>query len=95
MNIEVDLYLEGVVPPFEEDVSHVGSRRRICAKLSIISFLCCVRDSSSNILKGSHVPSSFFSPAMRGLLGMREIFSSRETSSRPNSLYPDLVGDMH
>ena len=79
----------------EEDASPVGSRRRICAKLSIISFLCCVRASSINSLKGSPVPSSFFSPAMGGRLGVRELLSSRETSSRPNSLYSDLVGDMH
>ena len=86
---------KGVVPPLEEDVSPVGSRRRICAKLSIISFLYCVRDSSINSLKGSPVPSYLFSPAMRGCLGVWEIFSSRETSSRPNSLYPNLVRDMH
>jgi hypothetical protein len=73
----------------------VGIRRRICMKLSIISFLCCGRASSINSLKGSLVPSSLFSPAMRGCLGMRDLFSSRETSSRPNSLYSDLVGDMH
>ena len=42
-----------------------------------------------------YCPIIFFSLAMRGLLGMQEIFSSRETSSRPNSLYYDLVGDMH
>jgi hypothetical protein len=85
------------MPPFQEDEDAlcVGSRRRICANISIISFLCCMRDSSSNILKGSPVPSSFFSSSMRARLCVREIFSSRETSSRPNYLYPDLVGDMH
>jgi hypothetical protein len=73
-DIEVYLYLEGGAPPFEEDVSHVGSHRRICAKLSIISFLCCVRDSLSNILTGYPVPSSLFSLSMRGYLGMQEFF---------------------
>ena len=87
--------LKGATPPFEEDASPVGSRRRICAKLSIISFLYCVWVSSRNILKGSPVPSSFFSPAMRGRLGVWDLFSSRERSSRPNYLYFDLVGDMH
>jgi hypothetical protein len=87
--------LKGVVCPFEEDESAVGSCQRICTKLSIISFLCCMRDSSINIFKGSHLPSSFFSPTMRGRLGVREILSSRETSSRPMSLYSNLVGEMH
>jgi hypothetical protein len=94
-NIKVDLYLEGVSPLLEEDVSRVGSRQRICVKLSIISFLCCVRDSSSNILKGPLVPSYLFSPTMRGRFGVRDIFYSIETISRRNSLYPDLIGDMH
>jgi hypothetical protein len=87
--------LKGVVPPLEEDASHVSRCRRICAKLSIILFLCCVRASSSNILKGYLVPSSFFSPATRGRSGVRELWSSRETSLRPNSLYSYFVGDMH
>ena len=86
---------KGGAPSLEEDVLPVGSHQRICVKISIISFLCCVRDSSRNILKGSLVLSSFFSPSMEIFLGVREQFSSRETSSRPNSLYPDLVGDMH
>jgi hypothetical protein len=30
-----------------------------------------------------------------GFLGHAREFSSRETSSRPNFLYSDLVGDMH
>jgi hypothetical protein len=87
--------LKGVAPPLEEDASPVGSLQRICVKLSIILFLCCVRDSSINSLKGSPVPSSFFSPTMRCLLSVRDLFSSRETISRPNSLYSNLVGDMH
>jgi hypothetical protein len=87
--------LKGAVPPLEDDASPIGSRRRICVKLSIISFLCYVRDSSINSLKGCHVPSYLFYPTMRGHLGVRELFSSREISPRPNSLYSDLVGDMH
>jgi hypothetical protein len=59
-----------VAPPFEDNVLSVGSRRRICAKISIISFLCCMRASSINNFKGSLVPSSFFSSSMRGHLGM-------------------------
>jgi hypothetical protein len=94
-NIEVYLYLEGGSASTRKDVSHVVSHRRICTKLSIIAFLCCVRDYSRIILKGSHVSSYFFSPTMRVRLGMREIWSSRETSSRPNSLYSELIGDMH
>jgi len=87
--------LKRAVPLLEEDASPVGSCRRICEKLSIILFLYCMRSSSINRLKGSPILSSFFSPSMRDRLGVREIFSSRETSSRPKSLYSDLVGDMH
>jgi hypothetical protein len=97
-NIEISKFiytLKGEVPPFEEDASPIGSHRRICTKLSIISFLYCVRASSINNLKGSLVLSSFFSPTMGGHLGVQELLSSRETSSRPNSLYSDLVGDMN
>jgi hypothetical protein len=85
----------GVAPSLEEDASSVGRCQRICAKLSIISFLCCMKASSINNLKGSLVLSSFFSSTMRGHLGVRELLSSRETSSRPNSLYSDLIGDIH
>jgi hypothetical protein len=82
------------MPPLEEDASHVGSRRRICTKLSIILFLCCMRYYLSNILKGSLVLPYLFSPSMRGILGMRYLLASRETSSRPNYLYPYLIRDM-
>jgi hypothetical protein len=87
--------LKGSMPPLEVDASLFGSHRRICEKLSIISFLYRSRASSSNILKGYHVPSYLFFPAMDGFLGMLEHFSSRETISRPDSLYLDRVGDMH
>jgi hypothetical protein len=43
--------LKGVEWPLDEDASPVGILPRICAKLSIISFICHARDSSSNILK--------------------------------------------
>jgi hypothetical protein len=56
--------LKGVAHLLDEDASHVGNRQRIYAKLSIISFLCHARDSSSNILKGSRAPSYFFSSPM-------------------------------
>jgi hypothetical protein len=56
--------LKGVAWPLDEDASPVGNRQRICAKLSIILFLCRARASSSNILKGSPAPSSFFSSPM-------------------------------
>ena len=77
-----------------QDALAVASiRRRIWVKLSIISFLCRSRASSSSDLIGSLAPSFLFSFAMGGSLGRREWLS--ETSSRLNSLYPDLVGDMH
>jgi hypothetical protein len=87
--------LKGVAWPLDEDASPVGSHRRICAKFSIISFLCRVRDSSSNILIGSPAPSYFFSsPWVFVGLGMTDLANDLIGSS-PNFLYPDLVGDMH
>jgi len=56
--------LKGVAWPLDEGASLVGSCRRICANLSIISFLFHARVSSSNILKGSLAPPSFFSYPM-------------------------------
>jgi hypothetical protein len=44
---------------------------------------------------GSSAPSFLFSSTMGGRLGWKEWLSSRETSSIPNSLYPELIGDMH
>jgi len=43
----------------------------------------------------SSAPSFFFSSAMGGFLGEQERLSFRETISRPNFLYSDLIGDMH
>jgi len=65
--------LKGMAPLeflLDEDVSPVGSHRRIWEKLSIIASLYLSRASLSNILKGSHAPLSFFSSAM----GVRQIF---------------------
>jgi hypothetical protein len=56
--------LKGVAWSLDEDASPVGSCRRICIKLSIISFLFRRRDSSSNILIESPAPSYLFSCPM-------------------------------
>jgi hypothetical protein len=69
--------LKGATPPLEEDVSLVGSHRRICTKLSIISFLCCVRDSSRKFYKGSHVLFLYFSFHERSLRHVRDFFLKR------------------
>ena len=96
MGISMLIYtLKGAAPMFEEYASFDGNHQRISAKLSIIPFLLFSGTSSSNIFKGHLVLSSFISPTMRGLSGVWDIFSSREASSTPNSLYPDLVGDTH
>jgi hypothetical protein len=87
--------LKGVAWPLDEDASPVGSRRRICVKLSIISFLCHARASSSNILIGSPAPSSFFSSPMGCCRARRDRSCNGSIGSSPNFLYPDLVGDMH
>jgi hypothetical protein len=64
-------------------------------KISIISSLCHVRAFSSNRLIELSPLSFLFSSAIDGVLGVREILYSRETSLRPNLLYLDLVEDMH
>jgi hypothetical protein len=87
--------LKGVAWFLDEDVSHVGSHRRICVNFSIIPFLCRTRDSSSNILKGSLAPSSFFSSPMGCCWARHDRSYKGSTGSSPNFLYPDLVGDMH
>jgi hypothetical protein len=87
--------LKGVAWPLDVDASPVGSSRRICAKLSIIMFICRARDSSSNILKGSLAPSYFFSSPMSYCRDRRDRSCKGLTGSSPNFLYPDLVGDMH
>ena len=89
--------LKGVAPPewlLDEDVLHVGSCWRIWEKLSIIAFLCHLGDFSSNILKGSLAPSSFLSFSIRGHQGLQGWSFKGSTGSSPNSLYPDLVGEM-
>ena len=55
--------LKGVAPPrwmLDEDVSLVVIPWRIWEIFSNITFLCCSRDSSSNILKGYPTPSYLF-----------------------------------
>jgi hypothetical protein len=87
--------LKGATPLLEEDALPVGNHRRICIKLSIISFLYHVRDSSRNILNGYPAPLSLFFSSM----GDRRVWQGRSCKgsigSSPNCLYPDLVGDMH
>jgi hypothetical protein len=87
--------LKGVAWPLDEDASPMGSRQRICANLSIISFLCRVRASSRNILKGYPTPSSFFSSPMGCCQARCDRSCKGSTGSSPNFLYPDLVGDMN
>lgn len=88
--------LKGVVSPEwlpDEDASSVGIRRRIWAKLSIIAFLCRSRASSRNILKGYPALSSLFSSTIGGRRGLWGWSCKGSTSSSPNYLYPDLIGD--
>jgi hypothetical protein len=87
--------LKGVAWLLDGDASPMGSRRRICAKLSIISFLCHMRDSSANILIGSPTPSSFFSSLMGFCQARRSRSCNGLIGLSSNFLYPDLVGDMH
>jgi hypothetical protein len=87
--------LKGVAWSLDEDVSLVGSRRRIYAKLSIILFLFRTRASSRNILIGSPSPSSFVSSPMGCCQARRDRSGNGSIGSRPNFLYPDLIGDMH
>jgi hypothetical protein len=87
--------LKGVAWPLDEDASPVGIHRRICAKLSMISFLCCMRDSSRKILIRSPSPSSLFSSPMGCFRSRRNRSCNGSIGSSPNFLYLDLVGDMH
>ena len=87
--------LKGVSWSLDEDPSLVGSRRRICAKLSIILFLCCARDSSSNNLKGHTAPLTFLSSPKSCCQDRCNRSCKGSTGSISNFLYPDLVGDMH
>jgi hypothetical protein len=77
LNGAVPLLEEYVFPSLEEDALIVGSHRRICTKISIISFLYW--DSLRNIWKGPPVPFHLFYSTMEGHFGVRELFSSRET----------------
>ena len=87
--------LKGVAWPLDEDASLVGNRRRIYAKLSIISFLCHARDSSSNILIGYPTPSYLFLAPMGCCWARHDRSHNGSIGSSPNIFYPDLVRDMH
>jgi hypothetical protein len=86
--------LKGVAWPLDEDASSVGSHRRICAKLSIISFLCHARASLRKILIGSPSPSSLFLSPMGCCWDQCSRSCNGSIGSSPNFLYPDLVEDM-
>jgi hypothetical protein len=79
----------------DEDASLVGSRQRICIKLSIILFLFRARDSLRKISIGSHAPLSFFSSPMCFCRDRRDRYCNELIGSSPNFLYLDLVRDMH
>ena len=73
----------------------VGNWQRIWEKLSIISFCCRMRASSNNNLIGSPTRSSLVSSAMCGRRARRGSSFRGSVNGMPNSLYPDLVRDMH
>jgi hypothetical protein len=87
--------LKGVAWPLYEDASPMGNCRRICVKLSIISFLFHARDSSRKILIGSPAPSYLFLCPMGCCWVEHKRSGNGSISLIPNFLYPDLVGDMH
>jgi hypothetical protein len=90
--------LKGEAPPkwlIDEDVFLVGIHQRICAKLSIISFLCHTRASLRNSVKGSPAPSSLFSSSMGGFHDRWGRSYKGSTTSSPNFLYPNLIGYIH
>ena len=87
--------LKEVPWPPNEDASPVGTHRRICAKLSIISFIFHARDSLSNILIGSPAPSSLFSSPMGFCRARRDRYCNGSIGLIPNFFYPYLLGDMH
>jgi len=87
--------LKGVVWPLDEDVSTLGSRRRIYVNFSIIVFLCRARASLRKSLKGYLAPSYLFSSPMSFGSDRCSRFSKVSTVSSLNFLYPDLVEDIH
>jgi hypothetical protein len=87
--------LKGVAWSLNENESPMGSRRRINENLSIIFFLCHARASLSKILKGYSIPSSLFLFTMGFFWAWHDRYGKGLTSSSPNFLYPNLVGDMH
>jgi hypothetical protein len=87
--------LKLVAWPLDEYSSPVGSHRRICANLFVISFLFSARDSSRIILKGYTTPSYLFVSPMGCCQARCSRYYKGSTSSSPNFLYLDLVRDMH
>jgi hypothetical protein len=82
--------------PLDEDAYVVVNKhRRIWEKWFIILFFCFPRTSMRNTLIWYFSPSSLSSSTMGGHSRWQENLYLRETSSRPNSLCPDLVEDMH
>jgi len=79
----------------DEDASPTNTHRGIRKKLSIISFLFHSRDSSRNSLKGYIYPPSLFYSTIKGHQGWKGQPCKGLASSSPNSLYFDLLGDMH
>jgi hypothetical protein len=73
MNIKINLYLEGTIPPKwsldEYSSTVVGNYQKIWEKLSIISSLCHARAPLKNNLIGSLAPSYLFSSTMGGHRG--------------------------
>jgi hypothetical protein len=86
---------KGATRHFDEDALPVCSRPRICVKLSIISFICRAKASLSNNLKESPTLSTLISSTMRGHRDRQGQSYKGSTTSSPNSLFPEFVGDMH
>ena len=98
MNNKVNLYLEGSyiheLTPHWRCTFFCRHSYKIWEKLFVISFLYRWRDSLRNESIGSPTLLSLFSSSMGSHFWWWEWSYPSETSSRPNSLYPDLVGDM-
>jgi hypothetical protein len=63
--------------------------------LSIISFICRAKASLRNNLKESPTLSTLISSKMRGHRDRQGHSYKGSTTSSPNSLFPEFVGDMH
>jgi hypothetical protein len=87
--------LKGAAWSLDEDSSPMGNRQRIYTKFSIISFLCCTRDSLRNILKGYPTPSYLFASPMGFCWAQHERYTNGLIGLSTNFLYLDHVEDMH